>query len=352
MYNQNAVLFVDDEYNILQAVRRALLDEEFLFFGAMSGQEAIELMERNKIDVIVTDMRMPEMNGLELLRVITERWPKTVKIVLTGYTQLTQIITTINQIDIFKFLTKPWQIDELITVVHKALDLNIMLEESVQYREKIENQNRTYQMLLRKFNDIISNSRFNTDFLEKCGKAMLDFGKDFDFEKQERTRRLFDIRGDLYEAFCKNISFETAELSAATLNEILSDYIVRINQNAMVSVLNGTDLKYQVRTPLLETTLYAIFEVFAEEFLAFGTRVFLGPSNNQKYSVLIQCPIGKLNETGVYYDPSILEVKLSFLSGFLKNALEMCGIEFLARIIDEDIVLCMNIESQEQKGKS
>ena len=128
------------------------------------------------------------------------------KIVLTGFTQITQIIATINQIDIFRFLTKPWKIDELIAVIRKALDLYIMQEENAHYKEKLESQNRTYQMLLRKFNDVLSVSQFNSDFLGVFGRALFDFECRLGSFDREKYARLLDMRGELFEAFNKALT--------------------------------------------------------------------------------------------------------------------------------------------------
>ena len=87
MYDKYSVLFVDDEVNILNAIKREMIDENFKMFFANSAKEALKIIDENQISVIVTDMRMPEMNGLELLKIVEEKSPMTVKMVLSGYTQ-------------------------------------------------------------------------------------------------------------------------------------------------------------------------------------------------------------------------------------------------------------------------
>ena len=121
---KNSVLFVDDDINVLSSLRRGLIDEEYKSFFATGGQEALAIMEENEISVIVSDMRMPEMDGLKLLKTIKEKYPDTVKIVLTGYTQLQQVLATINQVDIFKFITKPWDMEE---------EFKIIIRQAVEY---------------------------------------------------------------------------------------------------------------------------------------------------------------------------------------------------------------------------
>lgn len=133
-YSKHTVLIVDDEIEILKSLNRGLHLEPYSKIFASSGAQALESFAReDHISVIITDMRMPGMNGLELLRQVEEISPKTVKIVLTGYTQLPQILATVNNVEIFKFMTKPWDLDaELKVYIKEAIAIyeNTALEEN------------------------------------------------------------------------------------------------------------------------------------------------------------------------------------------------------------------------------
>jgi DNA-binding NtrC family response regulator len=109
---KRTVLFVDDEEKVLTSLKRGLLDESYKTLFASSGKEALEILERNQVHVIVTDMRMPEMGGLELLRAVKEEYPNVIRMVLSGYTQVSTLLTAINQGEIFRFITKPWKLEE------------------------------------------------------------------------------------------------------------------------------------------------------------------------------------------------------------------------------------------------
>ena len=109
---KRTVLFVDDEEKILRSLKRGLIDEPYKSLFAKSGKEALEILKQNEVHVLVTDMRMPEMPGLELLKIVKEEYPHIVRMVLSGYTQVTTLLTAINQGEIFKFITKPWQLEE------------------------------------------------------------------------------------------------------------------------------------------------------------------------------------------------------------------------------------------------
>ena len=109
---KRTVLFVDDEENILKSLRRGLIDEPYSKLFANSGREALEILREKEVHVVVTDMRMPEMSGLDLLRSIKKDYPKITRMVLSGYTQVSTLLTAINEGEIFKFITKPWSLEE------------------------------------------------------------------------------------------------------------------------------------------------------------------------------------------------------------------------------------------------
>ena len=123
MDDERTILFVDDEEKVLKSLQRGLLDEPYHCLFANSGKEALEILESNDVHVICTDMRMPEMNGLELLRIVKEKYPNVVRLVLSGYTQVGMLLTAINQGEIFKFITKPWKLEEEFkAIIDQAID--------------------------------------------------------------------------------------------------------------------------------------------------------------------------------------------------------------------------------------
>ncbi len=112
MSERRTVLFVDDEVRLLRALERGVADEPYDKLFAESAKEALMLLEENDVQVLVTDMRMPEMSGLDLLRIVKQRYPNIVRIVLSGYTQVTTLLTAINEGEIYRFITKPWKMEE------------------------------------------------------------------------------------------------------------------------------------------------------------------------------------------------------------------------------------------------
>jgi two-component system, NtrC family, response regulator HupR/HoxA len=149
-----SILLVDDEINILNALNRGLASENFKCFIATNGNRALEIMEENDIAVVVTDMRMPGMNGLELLKNLKEKYPNTVRIVLSGYAQLSQILTTINQVNVFKFILKPWDMEnEFLDIIREAVDYHSFLIEREATRISQEKRYNLYLNIVKSTNE-------------------------------------------------------------------------------------------------------------------------------------------------------------------------------------------------------
>ncbi len=118
----HTVLFVDDEVNILKALQRLLRNEEMNVVCAARGQEALEILERSPAQVVVTDQRMPEMSGVDLLSQVRQRHPDVVRMMLTGYTEMDLAVDAINRGEIYRLITKPWNDDELRATIRQAFD--------------------------------------------------------------------------------------------------------------------------------------------------------------------------------------------------------------------------------------
>lgn len=133
------ILFVDDEGSILKAARRFFVLRDVEILTAGSGNEALELFKNHDISVLVTDQRMPEMTGTELVEKVRHLSPETVRIILSGYTDLSALLEAINNGKIFRFMVKPWKDDDLLKYIEEALE---------QYQLNLRNRNQEEQMLL------------------------------------------------------------------------------------------------------------------------------------------------------------------------------------------------------------
>ena len=116
------VLLVDDEEHSLASMRMAL-EDDFDCLTATSADAALTLMEEHFVQVIFCDQRMPGKTGVEFLTQVRDRWPDTVRIIITGYTETNDMIAAINDAGIYQFLTKPWHPDHLVMTAKNATDL-------------------------------------------------------------------------------------------------------------------------------------------------------------------------------------------------------------------------------------
>lgn len=124
------ILLVDDEENILAALRRLLRRDGYRILTAGGGQAGLQLLAENSVDVIVSDQRMPNMTGVEFLRQVKALYPETVRLVLSGYTELQSITDAINEGAIYKFLTKPWEDDLLRANIEEAFRYKELADEN------------------------------------------------------------------------------------------------------------------------------------------------------------------------------------------------------------------------------
>lgn len=128
--DERRLLLVDDEENILRALVRTLRRDGYHIFTATTAMDAFELLARNDIQVIISDQRMPGMSGTEFLSRVKEMYPDTVRMVLSGYTDLQAVTDAINRGAIYKFLTKPWNDAELRAQILDAFRLHQLHHEA------------------------------------------------------------------------------------------------------------------------------------------------------------------------------------------------------------------------------
>jgi FixJ family two-component response regulator len=128
------LLLVDDEENIVSALTRLLRRDGYRILRATSGEEGLKMLADHSVGVIVSDQRMPGMTGVEFLSKVREGYPETIRIVLSGYTELESVTDAINRGAIYKFLTKPWEDDLLRANIDEAFR---------RYEMKRENQRLT-----------------------------------------------------------------------------------------------------------------------------------------------------------------------------------------------------------------
>ena len=135
------ILLVDDEPHILNSLKRLLRQENYSILAATSGREGLELLKAHPVQMVVSDQRMPEMTGIEFLKQVKNGYPDTVRVVLSGYADVMMIVDAINQGEIYRFLTKPWNDDELRVALRQCFNHYDLLQQNKSLLLQITQQN-------------------------------------------------------------------------------------------------------------------------------------------------------------------------------------------------------------------
>ena len=155
------VLIVDDEEPVRLALKR-LFRRQYEVEVVASGQEALQLLNQESYDVVISDMRMPGMDGAELLKNCYQKWPEMIRILLTGFSELESAISAINEGRIYRYVTKPWDNDELRGLVAEALDIRDLKSSNERLNAHIVEQNEELARL---------NKELKEKFLEKSDEV-------------------------------------------------------------------------------------------------------------------------------------------------------------------------------------
>lgn len=118
---EKTILLVDDEPNVLSSLRRVLRREGWNLLTAGSGREGLDLLDRQPVDVVVSDIRMPEMDGVAFLEQVKERHPGAARIILTGFVERGNIATVVERAGIQQIIAKPWDDEELRVILREVL---------------------------------------------------------------------------------------------------------------------------------------------------------------------------------------------------------------------------------------
>ena len=179
---KRTVLFVDDKEKLLTSLKRALIGEPYETLFANSGKEAFEILAHSVVQVIVTDMHMPEMNGLELLRAVKKEYPHIIRMVLSGYSDIDTLLAAINQGEIFRFIAKPWKSnEELKTIIRQAIeyyDLHVEREMLMRFVELMVDGTELEETNLRLIQALIGSQKKHLyEWQNKCDAVPLSSQK-------------------------------------------------------------------------------------------------------------------------------------------------------------------------------
>ena len=147
--NDMTVLFVDDEEFVLSSLERFLVLEPYTKKFAISGRMALAVLESQPVHVIVSDMRMPHMDGVALLKTVKERWPDVIRIALSAHVSSPQLLASINTGEVYRYLTKPLQSpDEIRGVLNQAIEVYSLRQSRKEMLAELERRNRELEGML------------------------------------------------------------------------------------------------------------------------------------------------------------------------------------------------------------
>lgn len=227
------ILYVDDEVNNLNSFRAALR-RNYNVFTAQSGEEGLEIFSHNDIQVIVTDQRMPGMTGVQFLQQLPQE-PDNVRIILTGFSDMEAIIDAINTGKVYRYITKPWDKDELKITIDNALETVLLrrnnrhlILELQQYNEQLEEKVAFRTLEIEKQKKQLESEKSKSDALllnilpEEIAAELKRFGKSYARKHEEVSVLFADIKG-----FTSIAEHMTPDLLVTQLDETFRgfDYI-------------------------------------------------------------------------------------------------------------------------------
>ncbi|MBQ0958638.1 EAL domain-containing protein [Ideonella sp. 4Y11] len=168
------LLLVDDEENILSSLRRLFRRDGYKLLTATSGEQALALLATTEVDVIVSDQRMPGMAGVDFLRRAKELWPDTIRMTLSGFTDLQTIIDAVNEGAVFKFLTKPWDDDRLREHVAQAFRQKELADENRRLTQALARASIEQASLNRRMSSLLAQQREQAELVEAGAGGVRD----------------------------------------------------------------------------------------------------------------------------------------------------------------------------------
>src|SRR5688572_7616257 len=144
MRTRHTLLVVDDEPDVVKSVQD-LLRLDYKVLGATRAADALKLIREQTVHVVLTDQRMPEMTGVDFLRRLREEFPDTVRLLVTGYADIRAVIDAINQGNVYRYITKPWEPEELQSVIREAAERYDLVAERKRLVEELKGKNEQLQ---------------------------------------------------------------------------------------------------------------------------------------------------------------------------------------------------------------
>jgi DNA-binding NtrC family response regulator len=175
----NTILIVDDESSVLSSIKRALADEPYEVLTAKSGVEGLEVLRNRDVKVVISDEMMPGMSGSEFLSAVRRIFPETIRIMLTGHASVQAAMDAVNNGEIYRFFSKPWDDVQLRLAIRSAIEKYDLEEENRRLLKTVQKQADELKMLERKYPGISNLER------DEEGNVILEAFEDEDKDISE-----------------------------------------------------------------------------------------------------------------------------------------------------------------------
>jgi len=167
---EKTVLCVDDEVNILNSIKRLLFMEDYELLTTNNADEALELLKAREAQLVISDHRMPRMTGIELLQKVKDIHPLSIRVILSGHVDVNIIVDAINKGEVYRFVTKPWNDEELKSTIRQCLDHYDVVQENLELTRRIQEQNEQ----LRRMNGELEQVVLDRTFYLRMSQDILD----------------------------------------------------------------------------------------------------------------------------------------------------------------------------------
>lgn len=155
------ILYVDDEISNLKIFKNTFR-RDYNIFIAETAEEGLQILEKEKIDLILTDQRMPEMSGVEFLKKVIVRYPQPYRILITAYTDFDALKDAVNEAKIFQYIQKPWEEKKIQQIIKNALEIYHLKQQNIELTSKLDNQNKE---LIRLNDELVELDKLKIQFL-------------------------------------------------------------------------------------------------------------------------------------------------------------------------------------------
>jgi len=294
---QHRLLFVDDEENILKSLNRLFIDEGYEVATATSGEEALERLNGEQVSLVISDQRMPGMQGVELLSRIKEISPDTIGILLTGYTDITAAVGAINSGAVYKYVEKPWDDEQCKLTVKRALEQYDLIQRNrkltslvCEQNKKLKYLNDNLQEKVEEKTEEISQKNVRLEELnEQLRKNFIDTTKVF--------AGLVEMRDEYIGGHSKRVAAASKEL--AKMYQLSDEEVFDIEVAALLHDLGKIGLKDNVLTASNVSLYDKGNQEVQEQHAVMGQMSLLGIDGLEKVAEMIRHHHENYDGTGV-----------------------------------------------------